>query len=311
MIFTSTTGLQIKAFNNDETFKSACMKTAQLASSNLLKLRTAGQNRIAALLAFSDVNEYEYTLGIPMALALTSDYIAASLGARSGTGWLIRLLEAIQPGADLSYVFPQYLAWFLDDNIHGVIRFAQLHGTGSSIRAVATALRAGTTAGLYPAPHLTEGDNDIAHWADLSRLEHVIARSTTSGLESLDIAACVPERSAAKYTIDSLAAGIAERIALLAKKLLLDGQRTAERIKLRFLASESPEELSSATLSPARFTYVDMISGNVASAELWTRISFLMYKTQELSSMLPDEPFSIEFHAEKLLELVRDSKPRR
>jgi hypothetical protein len=305
MIFTSTTGLQVKAYGADEQFKLGCLKTARSASSNLLKLQTAGENRLSALLAFTDLSEYESKLGVPMSLAFISDYLAATLGARHGTDWLIRLLEAIQPGSDLSHVFPRYMAWLLDDDKHGVIRFAESYGACSSIRTAAKKLRACTISESRLAAHRTQGDSDIELFQALSFLENMIAVSNKSALESLEIAEFVPAQSANMYTVDSLAAGIAERVSLLAKKLLLDGRRAAERIKERASVSEGGEKLSSAPSSTA--FGVDMIASNLASAELWIRVVILMNKTRELSIIKPENPFSIEVHAGKLLELVRKS----
>jgi hypothetical protein len=304
MIFGSTTGLQISAYGSSESFKADCLNSAARASSNLQVLAGAGQNRLAAMLNFTDLCQYEYTLGIPIPLALTLDYFALKMDLRSGANYLMRALEAIQPDAHLSHVFPRYLAWFLDDSECGLIRFAERRTTSSAIRKVAAALRDGAVFGNRSSGSIGIGEQHILTLRYLSGLEGSIAQAKASELESLDIAEHVPQESANSFTTDSIVASIAERVGLLAKKLLLDGCHSTERVSNRALATGAQSSFQSSDVPP-RFMALDMMAGSVASIELWTRIVLLMQKIEDVSVDLSEQPFSLLMHSEKLIDLMR------
>jgi hypothetical protein len=72
-----------------------------------------------------DHSQYPIELGIPQVLAHLEDRIFERLPKKQAMLWPERFLDAAQPGADLSCVWPAFAAWLLLDSKHGAIRFAQ------------------------------------------------------------------------------------------------------------------------------------------------------------------------------------------
>jgi hypothetical protein len=85
-------------------------------------------------------NRYEDELGIPTVLAHLEDVLFENLPYAVAMNWPERFLSVIEPGANLSLVFPQFLFWLLADSEHGVIRFSE-ERTRLAIEQVATLLR--------------------------------------------------------------------------------------------------------------------------------------------------------------------------
>jgi hypothetical protein len=81
--------------------------------------------------------DYEPELGIPQILAWLEDGIFEGLPHDRNMAWPEEFLMAPQVGADLSLVWPQFVAWMLTDAEHGVLRFAETERSKSSIQAVA------------------------------------------------------------------------------------------------------------------------------------------------------------------------------
>jgi hypothetical protein len=75
---------------------------------------------------------YETELGIPQVLARLEDSIFEGLPNAEALEWPGKFLSAIQPGADLSLVWPRFAHWLLVDPKDGVIRFA----SGEGIEAI-------------------------------------------------------------------------------------------------------------------------------------------------------------------------------
>ena len=70
-------------------------------------------------------SDYETKLGIPVELALLEDRIFERLSVEDSKLWPCRFLGAIQPGADLSLVFPQFYHWVWMNPDTGIIRFVK------------------------------------------------------------------------------------------------------------------------------------------------------------------------------------------
>src|SRR3990167_8245677 len=78
---------------------------------------------------------YDNELGIPRYLAQIEDAIFEGLPKAEAMLWPEQFLGAIKPGADLSLVFPRFMAWMLSDPNDGVIHFADERGK-KAIRGV-------------------------------------------------------------------------------------------------------------------------------------------------------------------------------
>jgi hypothetical protein len=97
----------------------------------------------------NDHSRYETELGIPREVAQLEDSIFEGLPNGQALRWPERFLAAIQPGADLSLVWPRFAAWLLVDPTDGVIRFARTDREREAIEAVA-ALHERVVAGDSP-----------------------------------------------------------------------------------------------------------------------------------------------------------------
>jgi hypothetical protein len=67
---------------------------------------------------------YELELGIPALIAHLEDSIFEALPEARAQLWPSAFLRAIQPGADLSLVWPQFAVWMLTDPRDGVLQLA-------------------------------------------------------------------------------------------------------------------------------------------------------------------------------------------
>jgi hypothetical protein len=97
--------------------------------------------------------EYEPRFGIPQVLARLEDRIFEGLPNAVAKDWPLRFMAAIRPGAELSKVWPQFAAWLLVDDAHGVIRFAKTDEQRDVMRDIA---------GLY-----LKGETDREVWRAL------------------------------------------------------------------------------------------------------------------------------------------------
>ena len=84
---------------------------------------------------------YPVELGIPLVLAHLEDRIFERLPRADAQTWPERFLDAPNPGADLSDVWPRFAIWMLDDPEAGVIRFTRTEAQRSAVRAVADLYR--------------------------------------------------------------------------------------------------------------------------------------------------------------------------
>jgi hypothetical protein len=101
--------------------------------------------------------DYEWLLGIPQILARLEDEIFESLPNGSAMLWPERFLSAIEPGADLSLVWPRFAVWMLGDEKWGVLQFAKSARSKRSIQSVADAYRS----------VIDDGDTKKHDWAAL------------------------------------------------------------------------------------------------------------------------------------------------
>jgi hypothetical protein len=80
---------------------------------------------------------YEKQLGIPRVLARLEDGLFEALPNGEAMLWPERFLSAIQPGADLSLIWPRFAVWMLVDAKWGVLQFALTEQSKTSIQSVA------------------------------------------------------------------------------------------------------------------------------------------------------------------------------
>jgi len=80
-----------------------------------------------------DHGAYERELGIPRILARLEDGIFESLPNGKSKLWPEKFLSAIEPGADLAMVWPQFAVWMLTDSKWGVVRFAKTEKSKKAI----------------------------------------------------------------------------------------------------------------------------------------------------------------------------------
>src|SRR3990172_5460305 len=80
---------------------------------------------------------YETELGIPQILARLEDRIFEGMQNGDSKEFPLRFISAIEPGDDLSFVWPQFAHWLLVDPEDGVIKFAKTDKAREAIWAVA------------------------------------------------------------------------------------------------------------------------------------------------------------------------------
>jgi hypothetical protein len=80
---------------------------------------------------------YETELGIPRILARIEDGIFESLPNGEALAWPEQFLSAINPGADLSMVWPRFAIWLMTDPKHGVLQYAKSDACKKAIQDVA------------------------------------------------------------------------------------------------------------------------------------------------------------------------------
>jgi hypothetical protein len=105
---------------------------------------------------------YETQLGIPQILALLEDGLFEALPNGVAMLWPERFLSAIQPGADLSLVWPRFSVWMLIDEKWGVLQFALTKESKKSIKNVADGYTSVIEGGT---PNWQEIAADAARWA--------------------------------------------------------------------------------------------------------------------------------------------------
>ena len=81
---------------------------------------------------------YETELGIPQILAYLEDRIFEGMRNGNSKEFPLRFISAIEPGADLSLVWYQFVHWLLVDPEDGVIKFAKTEKTKDAILKVAS-----------------------------------------------------------------------------------------------------------------------------------------------------------------------------
>ena len=89
----------------------------------------------------SDHQKYEDELGIPTVLARLEDSIFEGLPNHLSKMWPLEFLEAIEVGADLSWIWPKFVIWLMTDKEHGVIRFAKTEEEKKIIHKVSDSYR--------------------------------------------------------------------------------------------------------------------------------------------------------------------------
>src|SRR3990172_7843606 len=77
---------------------------------------------------------YETELGITKILARLEDRIFEGMGNGDSKEFPLRFISAIEPGADLSLVWPEFARWLLVDPTEGVIIFAKTDKIGDATR---------------------------------------------------------------------------------------------------------------------------------------------------------------------------------
>jgi hypothetical protein len=88
--------------------------------------------------------QYETQLGVPRILARLEDGIFETLPKARAKTWPREFLTAIEPGADLHNVWPQFAMWLMEDPKWGVINFAKTDEQRETIKAVADMYRHGS-----------------------------------------------------------------------------------------------------------------------------------------------------------------------
>jgi hypothetical protein len=82
-------------------------------------------------------SEYEPIFGIPTILAFLEDVIFEGLPNELAKEWPIKFMSAIQPGADLSKVWPKFAVFLLTDEKYGAIQYAINDDQKNAIKKVA------------------------------------------------------------------------------------------------------------------------------------------------------------------------------
>lgn len=109
---------------------------------------------------------YETELGIPRILARLEDGIFESLSNGRSKLWPEQFLDAIKPGADLSFVWPRFAVWLLTDKWHGVLQYAKTQKAKIAIQNVSDAYQS----------TMVEGQKKEIDWSKLRAAADAAAR---------------------------------------------------------------------------------------------------------------------------------------
>jgi hypothetical protein len=82
---------------------------------------------------------YERELGIPRILARLEDGIFEGMPNGKSKEWPEQFLAAIEPGRDLSLIWPRFAVWLLTDKWHGVLQYAKTQRAKIAIQNIADA----------------------------------------------------------------------------------------------------------------------------------------------------------------------------
>jgi hypothetical protein len=133
---------QLIAFHGDANVKDKYMKRleAHKAADEIIKglyWKDGKGCAVGCTVHSGNHANYETELGIPRILARLEDGIFESLQNGRAKEWPIQFLSAINVGADLSNVWPQFAVWMLVDETWGVLHFARKEKTKEAIVAIA------------------------------------------------------------------------------------------------------------------------------------------------------------------------------
>lgn len=146
--------IKLLAYHNDQSTKDEYLDRvrAHRAADEIVQgqyWRNGKGCAIGCTLHSGDHEAYEAELGIPVRLAHLEDNIFEGLGVEAAKAWPERFLSAINPGADLSMVWPKFALWLLTDSKHGVIQYAGARDQ-SAIVGVANLYRTWLDTGVKP-----------------------------------------------------------------------------------------------------------------------------------------------------------------
>jgi hypothetical protein len=129
---------------------------------------------VACTIHGSDHAEYEPRFGIPRILARLEDRIFEGLTNEKAKLWPMRFMGAIRPGADLSGVWPKFVAWLMVDETHGVIRHAKTDAQRAIIKEIAELS--------------ARGESDLRIWCDVRDRAWEVRRAAYTAYAAYDAA---------------------------------------------------------------------------------------------------------------------------
>jgi hypothetical protein len=156
------------AYHNDQNIKNKYLaRVHEHRLRDELIQRTGWENgkgcAVGCTLEAYDHSRYPIELGIPLHLAHLEDRLFELQTTEDALAWPERFLSAIQPGADLSRVWPEWAVWMLTDADHGVIRYAgKREDVRLAIQRVADLWRKGGTTEEFRAAHTSVYTADAA-----------------------------------------------------------------------------------------------------------------------------------------------------
>ena len=139
---------------------------------------------------------YETELGIPLIIARLEDGIFEQLPNDLAKTWPRRFLECIQPGADLSMVWPKFAVWMLTDEEYGVIKFAKSDAQRESIQTISDMYLFKIEGAEIDAADRQEARSDYAAYADYAA--DAAARKTIRTAQSEKLIELLAEASSRK-----------------------------------------------------------------------------------------------------------------
>jgi len=145
--------------------------------------------------------EYEILFGIPRVLAYLKGAIFEGLPNDLAQNWLIRFIEAINVGADLSTIWRDFALWLLVDPTDGVIKYTQ---TGSDIHRVIMKV-----ANLYRDGYTKKQIKDAADFAYAASYAAFSADSYNAAAHAYHAAAAVAAHDASYAAYAAAAAAVA------------------------------------------------------------------------------------------------------
>jgi len=158
---------------------------------------------IGCVLHSDNHSAYPDEIGYPTVLAHLEDSIFEGLPASEAPQFAVDFLAVVEPGADLSLVWPRFALWMLSDPKHGVLRLAN-EGTRPSIEGIIALCQREVAGESVSEEDWRSASANADSFAAAAAAAHVSAHAAAAAAHvSVHAHAHVSASSAADYAADA------------------------------------------------------------------------------------------------------------